>query len=299
MNNFTSRHSHCWVMHGNVSPDILNKAAFKDRKLSWGEVSDEKRKFIDFLELIPGVDNVSLPSVIKMLPNLKEITIPSWFVPVLTNSSIPETVQTVIAGLMDERAHSNKKRVDWIKDEVFDKVIELRLMKDGIVFSSANFPNLTHLHINISKDESEYFEINKLYDLEFLVLEKPLTINALNSLSDSNIKYLNLLSGKFPSFDDLKDIKKLSQVEIRFCNVGDLTGLKNLSSILDINIFGCKKITDIKPLADINSVVRVYVLGSGSKWNDNTLPDYFRKKGFTDIRYEPDRTNSLFEAIRS
>lgn len=297
MKNFTMRSADCWPMHGNVSSEVLNKMSFRGRELLWGKIPENQKNEINFIELIPDVTNGNnIPDIIKTLPNLKGITIPTRFVPFLKSKSIPKGVETLIVGLLSE---NKKNKVDWCENEIFSNVLELQGVGREVSFTSYNFPNLTHLHINIGKKESEFDEIVSLSKLQSLIVEKTLTLESVNKLSKTNIEYLMLLSGKFPSLNDLSDMKRLSKLEIRFCTLNDLNGIQNISCVNDVEIFGCTKITDIKPLANSKSIKRVHILGCSSKWNDRHLPDYFKSKGFTDIRYEPDRSNSLFEAIRT
>ncbi|EJX0634511.1 hypothetical protein ODD08_004647 [Salmonella enterica] len=295
MKKFTMRNADRWPMHGNVSFETLNKKAFWGRELKWGEIPEHQKDKIDFIEFIPtDMEHDDFPDVVRTLKNLKRIAIPTWFVPTLKNSAIPSGVETIIVGLLNE----SRKKVNWIKDEVFYNISELQGVGGGVGFFSDNFPNLTNLHINISKGEVEFDELISLSKLQSLIIEKPLTLASVNKLSVTDIRYLMLLSGKFSSLSGMSDIISLSKLEIRHCELSDLNGIQKLTNVNDIDIFGCKKITDIKPIADLPLVNKVHIIGCGSKWNDPSLPDYFRVKGFTQIIYEPDRVNSLFEAIR-
>lgn len=296
MNSFTLRSSERWVLHGDVSPDVLNKFAYLGRKLSWEHTDISQKEFIDFIELIPTNSDIKhIPLIIKELSNLKKIIIPTWFVPELHHEALPNSVNTIIIGLLNE---ISKKKVGWDANEVFYNITELQGVGENVDFLGSNFPNLNHLHVRIGKKESEYMEIQKLSKLSDLIVEKPITISALNNLSNLSIQYLQLSKGKFESFDGLFNIQSLLKLELHFCNVCNLSGLKILSSVSDIEMWNCKKIIDIKPLADIKSVKRIYIMGCSVNMDDNNLCDYFKSRGFTKIRYEPNRSDTLFEAIR-
>lgn len=78
MNSFTLRSSERWVLHGDVSPDVLNKFAYLGRKLSWEHTDISQKEFIDFIELIPTNSDIKhIPLIIKELSNLKKIIIPT------------------------------------------------------------------------------------------------------------------------------------------------------------------------------------------------------------------------------
>lgn len=290
------RNADRWPMHGDVSESVLNKKAFWGRELKWGCIPEHQRNKVDFIELIPtNLSDTKFPYIIQTLPNLKKITIPTCLVPELKNNSLPSKVETIIVGLLVE---NKKKKVNWIKDEIFYNIIELQGVGKNVDFSYQNFPNLINLHVNINKSESEFDEIILLSKLQSLIVENPLTINSINKLSKTNIEYLMISSGKFQSFNDISDINKLSKLEVRFCTVNDLSGIQNLSYVEDVEFYGCTKITDIKPIACSRSINKIHIIGCGAKWNDPALPNYFKSRGFTQVRYEPDHSNSLFEAIR-
>ncbi|EPD6619765.1 hypothetical protein ACSC89_004758 [Salmonella enterica subsp. enterica] len=296
MCSFTLRSSERWVLHGDVSPEALDKFAYIGRKLSWEQSDISQKESIDFIELMPTSSDIKhIPLIIRELPNLRKIIIPTWFVPELHHRELPESVNTIIVGLLNE---TSKKNISWNAGEVFNNIIELHGVGENVVFSSSNFPNLNRLHIRIGKKESEYTEIRKLPKLSDLIIEKPTTVRALNELSDLNVKYLQLSRGKFDSFDGLLNLQSLLKLELQFCDVSDLSGLKILSSVTEIEMWNCKKIIDIKPLADIESVKRIYIIGCSVNMDDNNLCDYFKVRGFTKIRYEPNRSDTLFEAIR-
>ncbi|WP_249226265.1 hypothetical protein [Entomohabitans teleogrylli] len=290
------RNADRWPMHGDVSEDILNKKAFLGRELKWNCIPEYQKDKVDFIELIPdNLEDINFPDIIQTLPNLKKITIPTYLVPEMKTNLIPANVETIIVGLLGE---NKKKRVNWISSEIFYNITELQGVGGNVGFSHHNFPNLTNLHVNINKDESEFNEIIFLPKLQSLIVENPLTINSINELSQTNIEYLMILSGKLQSFKDVSNIDKLSKLEVRFCTVNDLNGIQNLSHVEDVEFYGCTKIIDIKPIACSSSIKRIHIIGCGAKWNDPTLPDYFMSKGFTQVRYEPDCSNSLFEAIK-
>ncbi|NYR99598.1 hypothetical protein [Escherichia coli] len=103
MNSFTLRSSERWVLHGDVSPDVLNKFAYLGQKLSWEHTDISQKEFIDFIELIPTNSDIKhIPLIIKKLSNLKKIIIPTWFVPELHHEALPKSVNTIIIGLLNE-----------------------------------------------------------------------------------------------------------------------------------------------------------------------------------------------------
>jgi hypothetical protein len=297
---YTGNVSH-WLMGQTLHTEETESFfGYKGKGLKWGKIDVDIANDIDFLELWPDDKSIfEIPECVTHLPNLKALTIPSWFVSYLKENSFPESLEILNIGVGSEK----KPKINWDKEKQFINIKYLDLNNVISDFHASNFPNLNKtLLITLGNKTLNLCELSKCEKLNNLFLGQCPDIKSLNSISNLNIRFLNLNSLKNTDFDGLSGFNNLMELDIRWSrNLFSLKGLECLQKLEKLEINGCSHLEDIGDIMSIPTLKWTLIISCGKNWtkNINEIISKFKKAGFQEVRYEPDGSYSLLEVFRN
>jgi hypothetical protein len=238
---------------------------FKDiaKIFAWGWKPGKKdMKEIKRLRLIPAAAQVKkgagLPGYVKELEDLEFLEVPFPFIENLSKDDLPRRLKgLLVANRVEFNELLGKRVIRWPRDLVLPQLTALIFMGEygsattwpQMELHSEHVPRLEYLNSDVDNKGLVLMEIEKFTNLRHLELYSVRDFDVFGHIkSDLTVLYINSASKNFP-FTRIADHRTLTMLQLLHVRAEiDCEIFTRLPDLVEINLVGCKKLTNVRSL---------------------------------------------------
>jgi hypothetical protein len=197
-----------------------------------------------------------LPTWLRSCHNLRFLAWPSGLAGFLSSEFLPDGLITL------EITGEGKTSLDGFAHQNIERIVAPNVQ---VMFSPVAFPALCHFHAKSDRKYQLFRDLNLSgVDLLSATLSPYSSKESLLAVPSRKLAYLRLVGGKGDSLDGISRFQLLTDLDIHdLPKLENLIELKQLPLLENISIGYCRKIGNVASLANLETLRRIFIYGSG------------------------------------